>query len=206
MRGFKPNDVEDSVARDEFLLQFNRLYVSQRYVEAYDWCLQNLKTSYREEAKRKAASCCPKLTKRIVLSKTPLSYDDIIDVFAPLKCKMKITPNGLRVSTIYFKRERELGKTVVTFKRSVFRNLAVVILTLLGGFLSEVSIVPLLCWLFKLYEGIPYSSGIDSSHTIFWFVIITTMIIIGLIPFYYLYRMFRSQNNIFKYFTNALIK
>lgn len=196
MRGFKPNDVEDSVAKNEFLLHFNRLYVSQRYVEAYDWCLQNLKTSYGEEAKRKAASCCSKLTKRIVLSKTLLTYDDIIDVFAPLKCKMKITPNGLRVSTVYFKRERELGKTVVTFKRPW--NFWIILLTLLGVFLFEASIANISYWFLYLYKDIP--------ETRFWPVAIPIMVIIWLIPFYYLYRVFRSQNNIIKYFTNALIK
>ena len=198
MRGFRPNDVEDSVTKNEFLLQFNRLYVSQRYVEAYDWCLQNLKTSYGEEAKRKAASCCSKLTKRIVLSKAILTYDDIIDLFAPLKCKMKITPNGLRVSTVCFKRERELGKTIVAFKRPIFRNSAVVILTLLGVFLFEASIANISYWYLYLYKYIPEAR--------FWPVAIPIMVIIGLIPFYYLYRVFRSQNNIIKYFTNALIK
>lgn len=196
MRGFRPNDVEDSVAKNEFLLHFNRLYVSQRYVEAYDWCLQNLKTSYREEAKRKAASCCSKLTKRIVLSKTPLTYDDIIDVFAPLGYNMKITPNRLRVSTVYFKRERELGKTVVTFKRPW--NFWIILLTLFGAFLFEASIANISYWFLYLYKDIP--------ETRFWPVAIPIMVIIGLIPFYYLYRMFRSQNNIIKYFTNALIK
>ena len=191
MRGFRPNDVEDSVTKNEFLLQFNRLYVSQRYVEAYDWCLQNLKTSYGEEAKRKAASCCSKLTKRIVLSKTLLTYDDIIDVFAPLKCKMKITPNGLRVSTVYFKRTRELGKTVVAFKRPW--NFWIILLTLFGAFLMELLI------------GYGYVL-LDIPETQFWPVAIPIMVFIGLIPFYYLYRMFRSQNSIFKYFTNALIK
>ena len=191
MRGFRPNDVEDSVAKNEFLLHFNRLYVSQRYVEAYDWCLQNLKTSYREEAKRKAASCCSKQTKRIVLSKTPLTYDDIIDVFAPLGYNMKITPNGLRVSIVYFKRERELGKTVVAFKR--LWNFWIILLTLLGVFLMELLI------------GYGYVL-LDIPETQFWPVAIPIMVFIGLIPFYYLYRMFRSQNSIFKYFTNALIK
>ena len=188
MRGFKPNDVEDSVAKNEFLLHFNRLYASQRYVEAYDWCLQNLKTSYEDEAKRKAASCCSKLTKRIVLSKTPLTYDDIIDVFAPLGYNMKITPNGLRVSTVYFKRERELGKTVVAFKRSVFSSSA----TLLGGLLLGVTIANILVWCTPLCR--------HPLGAIFVFVVV---VIIGLIPFYCLYR---SQNNIIKYFTNALIR
>ena len=196
MRGFRPNDVEDSVTKNEFLLQFNRLYVSQRYVEAYDWCLQNLKTSYGEEAKRKATSCCPKLTKRIVLSKTPLTYDDIIDVFVPLKYKMKITPNGLRVSTVYFKLTRELGKTVVAFKKPIFRILVVIILTLFGVFLLEAFIGNRVrCYYLK-----------DIPESQFWPVAIPIMVIIGLIPFYYLYRVFRSQNNIIKYFTNALIK
>lgn len=191
MRGFRPNDVEDSVAKNEFLLHFNRLYASQRYVEAYDWCLQNLKTSYGDEAKRKAVSCCPKLTKRIELSKKPLTYDDIIDVFVPLKYKMKITPNGLRVSTVYFKLTRELGKKVVAFKRSW--NFWIVLLTLFGVFLMELLI------------GYGYVL-LDIPESQFWPIAIPIMVIIGLIPFYYLYRMFRSQNNIIKYFTNALIK
>ena len=194
MRGFRPNDVEDSVAKNEFLLHFNRLYASQRYVEAYDWCLQNLKTSYGDEAKRKAASCCPKLTKRIELSKMPLTYDDIIDVFVPLKYKMKITPNGLRVSTVYFKLTRELGKTVVAFKRPW--NFWIILLTLFGVFLMVLLIIfgyaPLNIRASQYYQYLP--------------VAIPIMVIIGLIPFYYLYRMFRSQNNIIKYFTNALIK
>ena len=194
MRGFRPNDVEDSVAKNEFLLHFNRLYASQRYVEAYDWCLQNLKTSYGEEAKRKAASCCSKLTKRIVLSKTPLTYDDIIDVFAPLGYNMKITPNGLRVSTVYFKRERELGKTVVAFKKPwIF---GIILLMLFGEFF--------LAFFLETFRFQVYGGSIPCSK--FWSVAIPIMVIIGLISFYYLYRMFRSQNNIIKYFTNALIK
>ena len=194
MRGFRPNDVENSVAKNEFLLQFNRLYASQRYVEAYDWCLQNLKTPYGDEAKRKAASCCPKLTKRIELSKTFLTYDDIIDVFVPLKYKMKITPNGLRVSTVYFKRTRELGKTVVAFKRPW--NFWIILLTLLGEWFLAAFLET---FRFQVLEGsIPCSK--------FWSVGIPIMVIIGLILFYYLYRMFRSQNNIIKYFTNALIR
>lgn len=194
MRGFKSNDAEDSVVRDEFLLQFNRLYVSQRYVEAYDWCLQNMKTSYGDEAKRKAASCCPKLTKRIVLTKAILTYDDIIDLFAPLKCKMKITPNGLRVSTVYFKRTREPGKTFVAFKRPW--NFWIILLTLLGVFL--------LVFLLENIRFMAYGGSIPCSK--FWFVGIPIVVIIGLILFYYLYRMIRLQNNIIKYFTNALIK
>lgn len=136
---------------------------------------------------------CPKLKKRIELSKRDLSYDDIIDVFAPLGYKMKVTSKGLRVSTVSFKLTRDFGKKVVTFKRPIFRNLVVIILTLFGVFLLE-----------TLIGNVHEMFDIQESQ--FWPFAIPIMVFIGLVTLFCLFRMFKKQSNIFKYFTNALIK
>mgnify|MGYP000119248765 CR=1 FL=1 len=47
MRGIGNNNIEKT--KSEFEIKFDRLYAVQEYIKAFDLCVQNIHTSYKDE-------------------------------------------------------------------------------------------------------------------------------------------------------------
>ena len=63
--------------KSDFLTKFDRLYATQKYIAAFDLCIQNVKTSSMDEVQKKAELVIPKLKGNLELSNVDkFTYDD----------------------------------------------------------------------------------------------------------------------------------
>ena len=59
MRGIGNNNIQET--KSDFSTKFDRLYATQKYIAAFDLCLQNLTSSSMDEVKQKAKIVIPKI-------------------------------------------------------------------------------------------------------------------------------------------------
>lgn len=75
--------------KSDFSTKFDRLYATQKYIAAFDLCLQNLTSSSMDEVKQKAKIVIPKIKNNLEISNVEkFTYDDIVDIFIGSKRKM----------------------------------------------------------------------------------------------------------------------
>lgn len=97
MRGIGNKNIQET--KSDFSTKFDRLYATQKYIAAFDLCIQNVKTSSIEEVQKKAELVIPKLKGNLELSNVDkFTYDDIVDIFIGTKHKMKMKNGKLIIS------------------------------------------------------------------------------------------------------------
>ena len=97
MRGIGNKNIQET--KSDFSTKFDRLYATQKYIAAFDLCIQNVKTSSIEEVQKKAELVIPKLKGNLELSNVDkFTYDDIVDIFIGTKHKMKMKNGKLKIS------------------------------------------------------------------------------------------------------------
>lgn len=196
MRGIGDNNIEKT--KSEFEIKFDRLYAVQEYIKAFDLCVQNIHTSYKDEVIVRAKLLLPKIKRRIELSGKNITYEDIIDIFQPLRYKMKMQNNILKVSSVLIILSKADGKSIISFKIPYIRNFLIAFGYMLLLFGVEAFIGNLLreimcdCLCIEEWE--------------YWPIAMPFMIFIAIVTFYSIYRVYHQQRIIILQFLKALIK
>lgn len=196
MRGIGNNNIERT--KSEFEIKFDRLYAVQEYIKAFDLCVQNIHTSYKDEVIVRAKLLLPKITRKIELSGKNITYEDIIDIFQPLRYKMKIQNNILKVSSVSIILSKADGKSIISFKIPYIRNFLMAFGYMLLLFGVEAFIGNLLWDI--MYDCL----GIEEPE--YWPIAIPFMFFIAIVIFYCIYRIYHKQRIIILRFLKALIK
>mgnify|MGYP004469747281 CR=1 FL=1 len=196
MRGIGNNNIEKT--KSEFEIKFDRLYAVQEYIKAFDLCVQNIHTSYKDEVIVRAKLLLPKIKRKIELSGKNITYEDIIDIFQPLQYTMKMQNNILKVSSVFIILSKVDGKSIISFKIPYMRFFLISVVCMLLLFGVEVFIGNLLREI--MYDCL----GIEESE--YWPIAIPFMIFIAVVTFYYIYRIYHKQRIIILQFLKAVIK
>ena len=97
MRGI--GNMNTQGTKSDFSTKFDRLYATQKYIAAFDLCIQNVKTSSMDEVQKKAELVIPKLKGNLELSNVDkFTYDNIVDIFIGSKRKMRMKNGKLKIS------------------------------------------------------------------------------------------------------------
>ena len=97
MRGIGNKNIQET--KSDFSTKFDRLYATQKYIAAFDLCIQNVKTSSIEEVQKKAKLVIPKIKNNLEISNVDkFTYDNIVDIFIDSKRKMKMKNGKLKIS------------------------------------------------------------------------------------------------------------
>lgn len=133
MRGIGNKNIQET--KSDFSTKFDRLYATQKYIAAFDLCIQNVKTSSIDEVQKKAQLVIPKLKGNLELSNVDkFTYDDIVDIFIDTKHKMKMKNGKLIISFSLVEICKEYKKVYITCHSRVSLFLAI-LLSLITPFL-----------------------------------------------------------------------
>ena len=103
------------VVRSDFSTKFDRLYATQKYIAAFDLCLQNLTSSSMDEVQQKAKIVIPKIKNNLEISNVDkFTYDNIVDIFIGSKRKMKIKKGKLKISYSLVEIRKEYKKVYIS--------------------------------------------------------------------------------------------
>lgn len=101
--------------KSDFLIKFDRLYATQKYIAAFDLCVQNVKTSSMDEVQKKAKIVIPKIKSNLEISNVEkFTYDDIVDIFIGSKRKMKMKNGKLKISFSLVEIRKEYKKVYIS--------------------------------------------------------------------------------------------
>ena len=67
MRGIGNKNIQET--KSDFSTKFDRLYATQKYIAAFDLCIQNVKTSSFEEVQKKAKLVIPKIKNKMAFKR-----------------------------------------------------------------------------------------------------------------------------------------
>lgn len=113
MRGIGNKNIQET--KSDFSTKFDRLYATQKYIIAFDLCIQNIKTSSIDEVQKKAKLVMPKLKGNLELSNVDkFTYDDIVDIFIGTKHKMKMKNGKLIISFTLVEIRKEYKKVYIS--------------------------------------------------------------------------------------------
>lgn len=112
MRGI--GNINTKETKSDFSTKFDRLYATQKYISAFDLCLQNLTSSSIDEAQQKAKIVIPKIKNNLEISNVEkFTYDDIVDIFIGSKRKMKMKNGKLKISFSLVEIRKEYKKVYI---------------------------------------------------------------------------------------------
>ena len=118
MRGIGNKNIQET--KSDFSTKFDRLYATQKYIAAFDLCIQNVKTSSVDEVQKKAKLVIPKLKGNLELSNVDkFTYDDIVDIFIGTKHKMKMKNGKLKISYSLVEIRKEYKKVYIACHSTV---------------------------------------------------------------------------------------
>lgn len=118
MRGI--GNMNTQGTRSDFAIKFDRLYATQKYIAAFDLCIQNVKTSSMDEVQKKAELVIPKLKGNLEISNVDkFTYDDIVDIFIGSKRKMKMKNGKLKISFSLVEIRKEYKKVYIACHSTV---------------------------------------------------------------------------------------
>lgn len=113
MRGIKNTNTVGT--KSDFSTKFDRLYATQKYIAAFDLCIQNVKTSSMDEVQKKAKIVIPKIKSNLEISNVEkFTYDDIVDIFIGSKRKMKMKNGKLKISFSLVEIRKEYKKVYIS--------------------------------------------------------------------------------------------
>ena len=108
------------VVKSDFSIKFDRLYATQKYIAAFDLCLQNLTSSSMDEVQQKAKIVIPKIKSNLEISNVEkFTYDDIVDIFIGSKRKMKMKNGKLKISFTLVEIRKEYKKVYISCHSTV---------------------------------------------------------------------------------------
>lgn len=118
MRGI--GNINTAGTKSDFSTKFDRLYATQKYIAAFDLCLQNLTSSSMDEVKQKAKIVIPKIKNNLEISNVDkFTYDDIVDIFIGSKHKMKMKNGKLKISFSLVEIRKEYKKVYIACHSTV---------------------------------------------------------------------------------------
>ena len=164
MRGIGNNNIQET--KSDFSTKFDRLYATQKYIAAFDLCIQNVKTSSFEEVQKKAELVIPKLKGNLELSNVDkFTYDNIVDIFIGSKRKMRMKNGKLKISFSLVEIRKEYKKVYIACHSTVPILLIILlnIITIFSMFLLGVLIYDITYWGNGWYE---YENGFLISYSI----------------------------------------
>lgn len=197
MRGIGNNNTDKT--KSEFEIKFDRLYAVREYITAFDLCVQNLNTSYKDEVLVRANLLLPKIKRKIELTGMNITYEDIIDIYQPLRYKMKMQNNILKVSSVLIILSKVDGKSIISFKIPYMRIflIAVVYMLLLFGIEAFIG---------NILRSIMYD-WLGIEEPIYWLIAIPSMFLSPIMIYYdMIYRIYHKQRIIISHFLKAVIK
>lgn len=113
MRGIGNKNIQET--KSDFSTKFDRLYATQKYIAAFDLCIQNVKTSSMDEVQKKAKIVIPKIKSNLEISNVEkFTYDDIVDIFIGSKRKMKMKNGKLKISFSLVEIRKEYKKVYIS--------------------------------------------------------------------------------------------
>lgn len=113
MRGI--GNINKEETKSAFSIKFDRLYATQKYIAAYDLCIQNVKASSMDEVQKKAKLVIPKLKGNLEISNVDkFTYDDVVDIFIGSKRKMKMKNGKLKISFSLVEIRKEYKKVYIS--------------------------------------------------------------------------------------------
>ena len=113
MRGIGNKNIQET--KSDFSTKFDRLYATQKYIAAFDLCIQNVKTSSIEEVQKKAKLVIPKIKNNLEISNVDkFTYDNIVDIFIDSKRKMKMKNGKLKISFSLVEIRKEYKKVYIS--------------------------------------------------------------------------------------------
>lgn len=153
MRGI--GNMNTQGTKSDFAIKFDRLYATQKYIAAFDLCIQNVKTSYMDEVQKKAKLVIPKLKGNLEISNVDkFTYDDIVDIFIGSKRKMKMKNGKLKISFSLVEIRKEYKKVYIACHSTVPILLIILlnIITIFSMFRLGVLIYDITYWENGWYE------------------------------------------------------
>ena len=118
MRGI--GNMNTQGTKSDFAIKFDRLYATQKYIAAFDLCIQNVKTSSIEEVQKKAKLVIPKIKNNLEISNVDkFTYDNIVDIFIDSKRKMKMKNGKLKISFSLVEIRKEYKKVYIACHSTV---------------------------------------------------------------------------------------
>ena len=164
MRGIGNKNIQET--KSDFSTKFDRLYATQKYIAAFDLCIQNVKTSSIEEVQKKAKLVIPKIKNNLEISNVDkFTYDNIVDIFIDSKRKMKMKNGKLKISFSLVEIRKEYKKVYIACHSTVPILLIILlnIITIFSMFLLGVLIYDITYWGNGWYE---YENGFLISYSI----------------------------------------
>ena len=153
MRGI--GNMNTQGTKSDFSTKFDRLYATQKYIAAFDLCIQNVKTSSMDEVQKKAELVIPKLKGNLELSNVDkFTYDNIVDIFIGSKRKMRMKNGKLKISFSLVEIRKEYKKVYIACHSTVPILLIILlnIITIFSMFLLGVLIYDITYWENGWYE------------------------------------------------------
>ena len=187
--------------KSDFLTKFDRLYATQKYIAAFDLCIQNVKTSSMDEVQKKAELVIPKLKGNLELSNVDkFTYDDIVDIFIGTKHKMKMKNGKLIISFSLVEIRKEYKQVYIACHSTVPILLIILlnIITIFSMFCLGVLIYDITYWGNGWYE---YENGFFASVSI---AIMPTLL--GVFITKKLWNLQHSNRKILRIIATALLK
>ena len=164
MRGIGNKNIQET--KSDFSTKFDRLYATQKYIAAFDLCIQNVKTSSIEEVQKKAKLVIPKIKNNLEISNVDkFTYDNIVDIFIDSKRKMKMKNGKLKISFSLVEIRKEYKKVYIACHSTVPILLIILlnIITIFSMFCLGVLIYDITYWGNGWYE---YENGFLISYSI----------------------------------------
>ena len=153
MRGIGNKNIQET--KSDFSTKFDRLYATQKYIAAFDLCIQNVKTSSIEEVQKKAKLVIPKIKNNLEISNVDkFTYDNIVDIFIDSKRKMKMKNGKLKISFSLVEIRKEYKKVYIACHSTVPILLIILlnIITIFSMFCLGVLIYDITYWENGWYE------------------------------------------------------
>ena len=153
MRGIGNKNIQET--KSDFSTKFDRLYATQKYIAAFDLCIQNVKTSSIEEVQKKAKLVIPKIKNNLEISNVDkFTYDNIVDIFIDSKRKMKMKNGKLKISFSLVEIRKEYKKVYIACHSTVPILLIILlnIITIFSMFRLGVLIYDITYWENGWYE------------------------------------------------------
>ena len=199
MRGIGNKNIQET--KSDFSTKFDRLYATQKYIAAFDLCIQNVKTSSIEEVQKKAKLVIPKIKNNLEISNVDtFTYDNIVDIFIDSKRKMKMKNGKLKISFSLVEIRKEYKKVYIACHSTVPILLIILlnIITIFSMFLLGVLIYDITYWGNGWYE---YENGFFASVSI---AIMPTLL--GVFITKKLWNLQHSNRKILRIIATALLK
>ena len=196
MRGI--GNMNTQGTRSDFAKKFDRLYATQKYIAAFDLCIQNVKTSSMDEVQKKAKLVIPKLKGNLEISNVDkFTYDDIVDIFIGSKRKMKMKNGKLKISFSLVEIRKEYKKVYISCHPTV-----PMLLTVLLSIITIFSLFGLGIIIYIITQSLRYEWNEMNSYL----VAIGLPVVFGGFIIKKLWNLQHSNRKILRIIATALLK